>query len=261
MKYFMLVFLFVANVVLSQTVIVYDETISRFIDKDISYITGSDKISTVYYADRIWNVTELNLAKQKLSDELLLKKYTSVVRVSEKEDGVKYFKNFNLKSIIAYFDTIGYNIPYILLLVDSKHSLSVTQQIKSEAVKYGIHIDTKIINSKYSIEKAVLESRSQQRGIILNLALVALERETNTVLTYNEISHIITSRNTKHVVVGLNRSNSVCLCATKESISGLLHGGDLIFDIMLNASVLSNNNKTKLLLDGIHTAKEINFEY
>ena len=261
MKLWLFLLVFVSSIVYAKTAIVYDESISRFIDRDVgNVVKHTGPITTIYYSNRVWNVSELNLVGQQTSDEVLLRKYQKVVRVSEGGFGVHYFGKYTLQPLVKFLDQIGYGVPYILILVDDKHSLNIVQRVKAEAAKQGIVVESFTVTTKYSLEKAVLEANINQRGVILNMALTAIEGETNVALTYDEISNIVRLRNKKHLVVGLNRSNPVCVCATKESIIGLLEGNDLTFGIMLNATALTNSGQTSILLDGIIYAEEINFE-
>ena len=258
MKLWLLTLMFLCVNSFAQTAIVYDETISRFVDRDLSYMAGDGSVTSLYRSNRIWNRSELDFTRT--TDEVLAEKYDKVLRVTENKKGLYYFKNYDLNKLVNFLDHISFSVSYILILDDGHHSLDIIPLIKKYAASRGITIHSETVKTKFGIERAITDAQKNQRGIILNFALAVEEQETGTVLTYNEISKLVAVRNVKHLVVGLNRSNAVCLCETKDSMLSLLSGGEIEFDVVLNATRLEEAGQEFVVLDGVHLAKEVNFE-
>lgn len=236
----------------SGTAIVYDETTSRFIDKDLSYISP---VTTVYHSTKDWSRTELMFVAKKLQKDV--SKFSQVHYITANNSGIPYFKNYDVAKILDFLNGISYPMSHILLLTDNLHSLEITREAKQEAKKRGIQIQTVVATTRHELETAVLHANTLQQGLILNYALITIENETGVYLTYKEITEAILRKNKKHVVVGLNRQNPVCLCVSHESMQNL-DKGTLDFYITLNAWHLRKQHK-RILLDGLSKAKEVIF--
>ena len=70
MKLWLFLLVFVSSIVYAKTAIVYDESISRFIDRDVgNVVKHTGPITTIYYSNRVWNVSELNIVGQQTSPD------------------------------------------------------------------------------------------------------------------------------------------------------------------------------------------------
>lgn len=259
MRLWLLALLLCIQNVFAGTIIVYDETVSRFVDRDLSYLTSKGRISSTYHSNREWSNSELTLVRQQRTTNLP-KKYDNVIRVTEDRTGLYFFEKYSIGTLVGFFDKISYSVPYILIVEDSNHSLDIIPLIKSYAATHGITVESATLHTKYELETTLKQANLQQRGLILNFALTLVEGETGAVLTYNEISQIVASRNSRHLVVGLNRKNAVCLCETKRSMAHVTEGGNIEFGVTLNATRLEAAGQRAVLLDGMVYAEEVIFE-